>query len=84
MVTIENLKIEDNTVNGGICALFNAGDQQYYADITHLTFVGNECMIFKAENDQVTSWSELYCNRDVDVSEESLKKCIEEFVSSLN
>ncbi len=36
-------------------------------------------MIFKYDEDNEIDWSGVYVNRDVDVSEESLLRCIKEF-----
>lgn len=83
MKEIKNLKIESNPINGGYCARFDVDDKSYYADICSLMFGGDECMIFAVENNQV-NWSDLYCNRNVDVSESDLRYCINEFVESLS
>lgn len=83
MKEIKDLKIEPNRVNYGICATFKVGDNEYYADICNVGTYYNECMIFAAVDGQVANWGDLYCNRDVDVCEEDLIKCINEFVDSL-
>ena len=84
MADYTDLRIEPNAVNGGISALFNVGEQQYYADIADLPFCGVECMIFKSKDGQVIDWLGEYCRRGLLCNEHSLKECIEEFVSSLS
>lgn len=49
----------------------------FYADLCF-----NECMIFHSENEQVVSWHELYCKRNIPVTKASLEKCIREFIKN--
>lgn len=75
-------EIKKNEVTGGECTHFEHKGQHYYAD---RSFVHDyhciETMIFKCdENENVTDWSELYCDR----TGKSLTACVEEFVKYLN
>ena len=83
MKEIAELNIQPNRVNSGISALFKVDGVEYYADICNVCGMYNECMIFLAKDGQVMSWQDLYCNRDVSVCVEDLKKCIGEFVETL-
>lgn len=89
---MEELKIEKNYHNGGLCCVFTHGGQEYFADLCVLPFVHQrifhrvtECMIFKIVDGQVTlsNASPLYCKHDIDVTEENLRACITEFIESL-
>ena len=80
MKEIKELKIEPNPNNGGICATFKVGEQEYWADLCDCAGFFNECMIFPAKDGKVTDWGKLYCNRDVSVCKSDLKRCIEDFV----
>jgi hypothetical protein len=78
------LKIERNRRNGGFCCVFEHKGNYYYADIANTFDAGPECMIFSCdENGKVTSWLELYANRDVSVTVDDLCRCIDEFVAEL-
>ncbi len=68
----------------GVYAFFEHKGSEFYADLCDTYEQGNECMIFRSLNKQVTSWSELYCKRGIPVNEESLLSCIQEFIESLN
>jgi len=62
---------------------FEHNGKYYYADIADLVDY-NECMIFSCDEDyKVTDWLELYMNRDVVVTEDCLRECVEEFISGL-
>ena len=75
-----NIKITHSTKRKAISAIFNIGDNWFYVDVANLPYIGNECEIFKADKEgNVTDWTELYCNRDVEVSEAFLLRCIREF-----
>lgn len=75
-----NIEITHSTKRKAISAVFNVGDNWFYADIVNLPYIGNECEIFKSDKDgNVTDWVELYCNRKVVVSEAFLLRCIREF-----
>lgn len=73
------LKIENNTVNGGKFCVFKKGENYYYADRAYVyDCMCIETMIFPADKEgQVTSWTELYCDR----SGKSLEDCIHEFLN---
>ena len=76
---IENIKIERNEGNGGLCAFFEMDGKQYWADLANVMHVGTECMIFPAKDGEVTSWHEEYCNRGMPITEQALLDCIQEF-----
>ena len=79
---IDNLKIELNEANGGLCAVFEWDGQEYFADLCVVPAVNfTECEIFPSKDGQVTDWGELYCRRDIPVTEAQLKECVEEFLS---
>ena len=78
-----SIKITDE--NGLVCAVFSADKKFFYASIAVIPFFGLECMIFKCnKNGDVKNWSELYCNRNVELTSECLIKCIKEFCSENN
>lgn len=71
------LKIELNPMTGGECCVFEKDGNWYYADKSYVPYCGMETMIFECnEQGEVTSWTELYCDR----SGLSLEECIEEFL----
>lgn len=74
-----------NRKREAVSAIFCLDGSWFYADLVNLPFIGNECMIFEAnESGEVTDWSELYCDRSMDeVSKENLILCINEFVQSI-
>lgn len=83
MITYE---IKDNPYTGGLYAFFEHEGCEFYADLSDIPgsdIVGykNECMIFPAKDGKVTSWSELYCKRNIPVTIDSLAACIVEFVA---
>lgn len=81
-MVVDNLKIELNEANGGLCAVFEWDGQEYFADLCVAPAVNfTECEIFQSKDGQVTNWGELYCRRDIPVTEEQLKKCVEEFIN---
>ena len=67
--------IQRNLINGGQYCFFTHNGKEYYADKAYTFDHGEETMIFASENNQVTNWTELYCDR----SGKSLESCIEEF-----
>lgn len=74
-----------NPLTGGYYAFFEHNGKEYYADLCYLPCAidfGTECMIFASEDKQVTSWSELYCKMGIAVDEDTLLRCIEEFVDN--
>lgn len=89
---INEIKVEDNPCNGGLCASFIYDSKEYWADMLEFdVLVGTgiasllpyttECQIFEAENGVVTNWSELYTNRNIPLTEQSLRECILDFVT---
>lgn len=78
--------IQLNPMNFGLYTFFEHDGQQFYADLCDIPFseeyldYENECMIFSSKDEQVTNWHELYCKRDIPVTEEALIECIEEFI----
>ena len=67
-----------NPMTGGQCAVFQKGENYYYADRSCVPYAGIETMIFSCDKEgAVTDWSELYCDR----SGMSLEDCIKEFLS---
>lgn len=68
-----------------VTEVFKFDGKWYYADIAPVHYIGNECMIFEAENEDgdVKDWGELYCNRRVEITRECLMDCILEFVKEL-
>lgn len=79
MEQIKDLKIERNHTNGGLWPTFKIGGKEFAADICDVLGAYVECMIFPSKNGKVTSWGELYCNRNVNVTEKDLIRCINEF-----
>lgn len=78
------LNIQTNPVNGGLCAFFERDGLEFYADLCLIhPDLPTECMIFSAHNGQVINWRELYCKRGIPVTEDSLAKCVEEFLHKL-
>lgn len=79
-IDMEIKRIFKNKITGGYSAHFKHKNNYYYADISWTLNCGNECMIFSTdENENVTNWRELYCNRNVCISEDDLMKCIKDF-----
>ncbi len=81
---MKDLVIESNPHNGGFCCDFEHKGKKYYADLCTVFDCGDsECMIFGCnetkEGTRVDFGRDLYCKRNIPVSEESLKNCIEEF-----
>lgn len=76
-------KIERNPQNGGLYAFFVHDGQEYYADLC-FCILYTECMIFTSKDQEVTDWGELYCKRNIDISEEALTACIDEFIEQLD
>lgn len=79
----KNIKIESNISNEGLCADFFKNGKKYYADIAYVPFVGTECMIFPYKEDGKIDWNNVYCRRDIPVTEESLVDCITEFMKGI-
>jgi len=67
-----------NLMTGGQCTVFQKGENFYYADCSFVPYIGLETMIFHCDKDgNVTSWTELYCDR----SGQSLEDCVKEFLA---
>ncbi len=71
--------------------VFEYDGKEYYADLCawpdwKAPFGDiSECMIFKSLNRQITdAGNELYCKRDIPVTELQLGKCIKGFINNLN
>lgn len=81
------LNIERNPDNGGFCCKFRHNGKEYFADLCLVPYSDyTECMVFDLKGeDQLTVGNshELYCKRDIPVTEEQLTKCVEEFIRSL-
>jgi len=73
-------EIKTNPFNLGLYCFFEHNGREFYADLCFVRHADyNECMIFSAKNEQVTSWTELYCKRNIPVTEDALIECIEDF-----
>lgn len=69
-----------NHEKGGLSCLFQVCDEYFFASLRRIEFVGNECMIFKANSEGVvTDWSGEFTRRELRVSVEDLIECIEDF-----
>ncbi len=80
-------KIERNYHNGGLCCCFDVDGNHYFADLcVPMGAYYTECMIFKTGADYQLTLSnarELYCKRDIPITEKQLAECIEEFIKEL-
>lgn len=74
---IDNIRRNGGT--GGYCCDFYINGKKFYADVSLEMFFEPECMIFEYDKNGEVDWSGVYINRDVDVSEDSLLRCIKEF-----
>lgn len=84
--TMARYNIQVNPRTLGLYAFFKHKGSEYYADLCDVPWsidYVNECMIFHAKDGQVTDWSELYCKRNIPITEEALAACIDEFKNSL-
>ena len=80
------LDIKTNSRNGGLYCFFEYGGQEYAEDLCDLMFHpddSTECMVFKAKDGRVVDWNDLYCKRNIPVTEAALTECVEEFIASL-
>lgn len=68
------LLIDENPVTGGCCARFIFRDRPYYADLSKMSYLGNECMIFDDSGEGI--WDK----RDIPISQESLRECVKEYL----
>lgn len=70
--------IQKNIATGGQYCIFQKGKDLFRADRSYVPFTGMETMIFPCDKKgQVTSWSEVYCDR----SGKSLIDCVKEFLA---
>ena len=75
-------KIQANEGRSGFNRYFSVGEKRFYADITDFPFGQPECMIFSVGKNGRINWRGVYQNKDVKVSKQALKACIEEFKES--
>lgn len=74
--------IKYNQYTDGLCCFFHHDGREFFADLSDIPFsidFVNECMIFPAKDGRVTDWSELYCKRNIEITEGQLARCIDEF-----
>ena len=71
-------EIKANEGRSGFNCYFSVGEKRFYADITDLPFGQPECMIFSVGKNGRINWRGVYQNKDVKVSKQALKACIEE------
>lgn len=74
------IEILKNECHSGFHCEFFAGDSKFYADITDFPFGQPECMIFRVGKNGRINWNGVYKNKDVEVSENGLRSCVEDFV----
>lgn len=80
-----DIRLNPNT--GGIYCFFEYKGLEFVADLCDIPYsidYTNECMIFAAQDGKVISWDELYCKRNIPITNNSLIDCIEEFKRSLD
>ena len=75
-------EIKANEGRSGFNCYFSVGEKRFYADITDFPFGQPECMIFSVGKNGRINWRGVYQNKDVKVSKQVLKACIEEFKES--
>ena len=75
-------EIKANEGCSGFNCYFSVGEKRFYADITDFPLGQPECMIFSVEKNGRINWRGVYQNKDVKVSKQALKACIEEFKES--
>lgn len=81
-----NYDIKLNTYTGGIYCFFEHNGEEFCADLSDVPFsidYVNECMIFPAIDGKVVRYEDLYCKRNIPITDEALIACIEEFKSQL-
>ena len=86
MTNLDNVKIIDSEYAEGkrYRATIQIKDKYYMADLVHTFDCGNECMIFHSDKKgNVKNWMELYCKREINLTEENFKKCINDFAKQL-
>ena len=77
-----NCEIKANEGRSGFNCYFSVGEKRFYADITDFPFGQPECMIFSVGERGKINWNGVYQNKNVKVSKQALKACIEEFKES--
>lgn len=76
------MKIERNKRTGGYWTVVEKDGKYYYFDLSHVYAVGAECMGFLSDSEgNVEDWGEVYMSRPEAVDEDTLRGCIEEFMS---
>ena len=80
-MTEAKYEIKENPKTGGVCCNFEFEGFMYYADLSYVPFDGNECMIFAHDCTEPSGicWTDIFCRRDIPVTEEALIQCIEDF-----
>ena len=79
---MNDLEIKEYDGRRGIAfeCTFNLNGNWYWADLAFTPDHGNECMIFHSnKKGEVKNWSEVYSKLGLDISEDCLRSCIEEF-----
>ena len=74
------MEIKRNEFTGGHYCVFQKGEDFFYADKSPIPYLGvMETMIFPydPEEEEVTDWGELYCDR----TGKSLEDCVKEFLA---
>ena len=75
-------EIKGDEGRSGFNCYFSVVEKRFYADITDFPFGQPECMIFSVGKNGRINWRGVYQNKDVKVSKQALKACIEEFKES--
>ena len=79
------IMMDRNVRNGGYWATFKYKNGYCYADVAPIPFDRTECMIFPCDDPEghnVDFGVELYKVRGCPVTEEGLRKCIQDFLES--
>lgn len=72
------MDIKRNPETGGQYTVFQKGENFFYADRSYVPYTGMETMIFPCDKEgNVTSWTEVYCDRTF----KSLESCVKEFLN---
>ena len=82
----DNVKIIDSDYLDGVMysATIQINNKYYWVDLVNTIDYGNECMAFTSDKKgNVKNWSELYYKRNIDLTEENFKKCINDFAKQL-
>lgn len=78
-MNVEDINIRENTCTGGYCCVFHICNKKFRADVYNVFGNGPECMVFEYDENDEIDLSGVYYNKDVDVSKESLLRCVKEF-----